>query len=182
MVLPPPHPPCPNWLASPPRGTHARINYYLGRLRRNHLLPLSEALKPTTLHPSATGVLRTSSLVLCTVLYSHRSEWRAVLQPVTSRPLAARRAIMEFFVIRFGHHSGLKVSEFAGGHPRHGGQPAPSCRASEHTLRDSCQPGHLTAASAEARPFPTPARRAQRPAQRTPRRRLSFLPGSPDRC
>jgi hypothetical protein len=57
-----------------PKGRHS-----LECFRRNHLLPSGVTQKPTTLQPCASGVLRISSLVLETVLYSHFTAWLAVL-------------------------------------------------------------------------------------------------------
>lgn len=64
--------------------------------------PEGVTLKLTTLHPSATGVLRISSLVLGpTVLYCHFVACSVVLHPASNKVLATNPRAMCFFIISF---------------------------------------------------------------------------------
>jgi hypothetical protein len=64
-------------------------------------LPSGNAVYPTTIQPSASGVFRTSILVLATVLYCHFVSWLVVQQPARKRLLTAIRSAMVFFIVSF---------------------------------------------------------------------------------
>ena len=64
-------------------------------------LPSGNAVYPTTIQPSASGVFRTSILVLATVLYCHFVSWLVVQQPARKRLLTAIRSAMVFFIVLF---------------------------------------------------------------------------------